>query len=407
MRHRSALVVSIAVIGALTLSACGSRGEKKSGDGGNADSGTTTVVIGVDAPLSGDLSALGLGIRNSVDLAIKQANDTKEVPGVKFEIKALDDTGKPAPGQQNATQLVGDAKVLGVVGPLNTSVAQSMQQIFDDAKLVEVSPANTGVDLTQGEKWASGVKKRPFQSYFRTAATDAVQGPFAAQFLYNDAKKTKVFLIDDQKAYGAGLAATFKGEFTKLGGTLAGEEHVNPDDRDFAAIVTKVRSSGAEAVYYGGEYPAAGPLSLQLKEAGVAIPLMGGDGMQSGDYLKLNPKSQGDFATAVGLPIESLDTAKKFIDDYKKAGYKDAYETYGGYSYDSAWAIIQAVKAAKAAGKDLTRVNVRDAVQKVSFSGVTGTVSFDEFGDTTNKQLTVYTAKDGKWAVEKSGTFKG
>ncbi|MFE4513714.1 ABC transporter substrate-binding protein [Kitasatospora sp. NPDC056783] len=407
MRHRSALVVSIAVIGALTLSACGSRGEKKSGDGGNADSGTTTVVIGVDAPLTGDLSALGLGIRNSVDLAIKQANETKEVPGVKFEIKALDDTGKPAPGQQNATQLVSDPKVLGVVGPLNTSVAQSMQQIFDDAKLAEVSPANTGVDLTQGEKWASGVKKRPFQSYFRTAATDAIQGPFAAQFLYNDAKKTKVFLIDDQKAYGAGLAATFKGEFTKLGGTLAGEEHVNPDDRDFAAIVTKVRSSGAEAVYYGGEYPAAGPLSLQLKEAGVTIPLMGGDGMQSADYLKLNPKSQGDFATAVGLPIESLDTAKKFIDDYKKAGYKDAYETYGGYSYDSASAIIQAVKAAKAGGKELTRVNVRDAVQKVSFAGVTGTVSFDEFGDTTNKQLTVYTAKDGKWAVEKSGTFKG
>ncbi|MFJ7907723.1 branched-chain amino acid ABC transporter substrate-binding protein [Kitasatospora sp. NPDC096204] len=406
MRHRSAVVVSIAVIGALSLSACGSRGEKSSGNGGG-DSASTTVVIGVDAPLTGDLSALGLGIRNSVDLAIKKANEANEVPGVKFEIKALDDTGKPAPGQQNATQLVGDSKVLGVVGPLNSSVAQSMQQIFDDKNLVEVSPANTGVALSQGEKWASGEKKRPFKSYFRTATTDAVQGPFAAQFLYNDAKKTKVFLIDDQKTYGAGLAGTFKGEFTKLGGTLVGEEHVNPDDRDFAAIVTKVKSSGAEAVYYGGEYPAAGPLSLQLKEAGVTIPLMGGDGIQSADFIKLNPKSQGDYATAVGLPVESLDTAKKFIADYKTAGYKDAYETYGGYSYDSAWAIIQGVKAAKAAGKTLTRETVRDAVQNVTFDGVTGKVSFDEFGDTTNKQLTVYTVKDGKWAVEKSGTFKG
>ncbi|MFD5435202.1 branched-chain amino acid ABC transporter substrate-binding protein [Kitasatospora sp. NPDC127067] len=408
MRHRSAVVVSIAVIGALSLSACGSRGEKKA-DGGTSNSGSTTVVIGVDAPLTGDLSALGLGIRNSVDLAIKKANESNEVPGVKFEIKALDDTGKPAPGQQNATQLVGDSKVLGVVGPLNSSVAQSMQQIFDDASLVEVSPANTGVALSQGEKWANGEKKRPFTSYFRTATTDAVQGPFAAQFLYTDAKKTKVFLIDDQKTYGAGLAGTFKGEFTKLGGQLVGEEHVNPDDRDFAAIVTKVRSSGAEAVYYGGEYPAAGPLSLQLKEAGVNIPLMGGDGIQSGDFIKLNPKSQGDYATAVGLPVESLDTAKKFIADYKTAGYKDAYETYGGYSYDSAWAIIQGVKQAVKDnnGKVPDRKAVRDAVQKVSFDGVTGKVSFDEFGDTTNKQLTVYTVKDGKWAVEKSGTFKG
>lgn len=194
--------MSIAVIGALSLTACGSRDDKKSGDSGQAGS-STTVTIGVDAPLTGDLSALGLGIRNSVELAVKQANEKNEVPGVKFQIKGLDDTGKPAPGQQNATQLVGDKDVIGVVGPLNSSVAQSMQQIFNDANLVQISPANTGVALSQGEKWASGVKARPFKSYFRTATTDAVQGPFAADYLIKDAKKTKVFLIDDQKTYGA------------------------------------------------------------------------------------------------------------------------------------------------------------------------------------------------------------
>ncbi|MFD0257056.1 branched-chain amino acid ABC transporter substrate-binding protein [Kitasatospora indigofera] len=409
MRHRSALVVSIAVIGALSLSACGSRDEKKAGD--TAGGASTTVTIGVDAPLTGDLSALGLGIKNSVDLAVKQANEKNEVPGVKFQIKALDDTAKPAPGQQNATQLVADNSVIGVVGPLNSSVAQSMQQIFNDANLVQISPANTGVALSQGEKWATGTKARPFKSYFRTATTDAVQGPFAAQYLFKDAKKTKVFLIDDQKTYGAGLAATFKGEYTKLGGTIVGEEHVNPDDRDFSAIATKVKTSGADAVYYGGEYPAAGPLSLQLKDAGANIPLMGGDGIQSGDFIKLNPKSQGDLATAVGLPVEQLPTAAKFIADYAAAGYKDKYETYGGYSYDSAWAIIQGVKAVVAAngGKlpEKPREKVVEAVQKISFDGVTGKVSFDEFGDTTNKQLTVYAVKDAAWAVEKSGTFAG
>ncbi|WP_030245274.1 branched-chain amino acid ABC transporter substrate-binding protein [Streptomyces sp. NRRL S-350] len=410
MRHRSAAVVSIAVIAALSLSACGSRGDKKSGDGGGSGGGST-VTIGIDAPLTGDLSAIGIGIRNSVELAVKKANETNEVPGVKFQIKALDDTAKPGPGQQNATQLVGDKSVVGVVGPLNSSVAQSMQQIFADANLVEISPANTGVALSQGEKWVTGEKKRPFKTYFRTATTDAVQGPFAAQFLAKDAKKSKVFLIDDQKTYGAGLAATFKAEFTKQGGSIVGEEHVNPDDRDFAAIVTKVKTSGAEAVYYGGEYPAAGPLSLQLKDAGVNIPLMGGDGMQSADFIKLNPKSAGDFATAVGGPVEQLPTAAKFIADYKAAGYKDPYETYGGYSYDSSWAIIQAVKSVVTANNGKLpadpRAAVVDAVQKVSFDGVTGKVSFDEFGDTTNKQLTVYTVKDGKWDVEKTGTFSG
>ncbi|WP_405016892.1 branched-chain amino acid ABC transporter substrate-binding protein [Kitasatospora sp. NBC_00070] len=409
MRNRSLLVVSIAVVGALSLSACGSRGEKKAEDGAAGTS--TTVTIGVDAPLTGDLSALGLGIKNSVDLAVKQANAKNEVPGVKFEIKALDDTGKPGPGQQNATNLVADKSIIGVVGPLNSSVAQSMQQIFNDANLALISPANTGVALSQGEGWAAGKKARPFKSYFRTSTTDAVQGPFAAQYLVNEAKKKKVFLIDDQKTYGAGLAGTFKGEFTKLGGTVVGEEHVNPDDRDFNAIVTKVKSSGAEAIYYGGEYPAAGPLSLQLKEGGVNIPLMGGDGIQSGDFIKLNPKSQGDLATAVGLPVEQLPSAAKFIADYKAAAYKDAYETYGGYSYDSAWALIQGVKAVVAANNGKlpadARAKVVAAVQATSFEGVTGKVSFDEYGDTTNKQLTVYAVKDAKWAVEKSGTFSG
>ncbi|WP_280699785.1 branched-chain amino acid ABC transporter substrate-binding protein [Kitasatospora sp. GP82] len=409
MRNRSMIVLSIAVVGALTVSACGSRDSKKGGSDGSGAG--TTVVIGVDAPLTGDLSAIGIGIKNSVDLAVRTANATNEVPGVKFEIKALDDTAKPAPGQQNATQLVADKNVLGVVGPLNSSVAQSMQQIFNDANLVEISPANTGVALTQGEKWASGTKVRPFKTYFRTATTDAVQGPFAAQYLYNDAKKTKVFLIDDQKTYGAGLASTFKGEFTKLGGTVIGEEHINPDDRDFSAIATKVKNSGAEAIYYGGEYPAAGPLSLQVKDAGANIPVMGGDGMQSADFIKLNPKSQGDLATAVGLSVEKLPSAAKFIADYAAAGYKDPYETYGGYSYDSAWAIIQGIKAVAAANNGKlpgdARAKVVDAVQKVGFAGVSGTVSFDEFGDTTNKQLTVYKVQDGKWAVEKSGTFTG
>ncbi len=120
-------------------------------------------------------------------------------------------------------------------------------------------PANTSPSLTQGQKWNEGTKERPFASYFRTSTTDAVQGPFAAQYLFNDAKKKKVFVIDDKKTYGAGLAGTFKAEFEKLGGTIAGTEHIDPETKDFSSVATKVKSSGADVVYYGGEYPAAGP----------------------------------------------------------------------------------------------------------------------------------------------------
>ncbi|SCK37719.1 branched-chain amino acid transport system substrate-binding protein [Streptomyces sp. ScaeMP-e48] len=407
MRHRSLLILTaVLTTGALTLTACGSRDDSNnsSDDGG----GTQTVVIGLDAPLTGDLSALGLGIKNSADLAAKQANAKKYVEGVTFEIQALDDQAQPSSGQQNATKLAANKKVLGVVGPLNSSVAESMQKVLADEKLAQVSPANTSPSLTQGQKWNEGTKERPFASYFRTATTDAVQGPFAAQYLFNDAKKKKVFVIDDKKTYGAGLAGTFKAEFTKLGGKIAGTEHIDPETKDFSSVATKVKSSGADVVYYGGEYPAAGPLSKQIKKAGAKIPLVGGDGIYSGEYIKLSgAEGVGDLATSVGAPIESLPSAKDFVANYEKAGYKEPFEAYGGYSYDAAWSIIEAVKAVVEANDGKlpsdARAKVAEAVGKVDFEGVTGKVSFDEFGDTTNKQLTVYEYKDGAWAAVKSG----
>lgn len=410
MRHRSLIAVTAALAaGALTLTACGSRDDKGGNDAGGGD---TTVVIGVDAPLTGDLSALGLGIRNSVDLAVRQANEKKYVKGVTFKIEALDDQAQASSGQQNATKLTANKDVLGVVGPLNSSVSESMQKVFDDAKLVQISPANTSPSLSQGPKWATGEKVRTYKSYFRTATTDAIQGPFAAQYLFNKAGKKKVFIIDDKKTYGAGLAGTFKGEFTKLGGAVAGEGHIDPESKDFSAIVTQVKSSGADVVYYGGEYPAAGPLSKQIKASGTTIPLVGGDGIYDKKFVELAGEgAAGDLSTSVGAPVESLPSAKEFVANYEKAGFKEPFAAYGGYSYDSAWAIIEGIKAVVDGngGKLPTdaRAKVLDAVQSVSFEGVTGKVSFDEFGDATNKQLTVYKVEGGDWKSVESGTFGG
>ncbi|MET9831443.1 branched-chain amino acid ABC transporter substrate-binding protein [Streptomyces sp. NPDC006385] len=392
--------------GSLTLTACGSRDE-----GGNSSNGDkTTVVIGVDAPLTGDLSALGLGIRNSADLAVKTANKDEYVKGVEFKLEPLDDQAQPSVGQQNAQKFISNKDVLGVVGPLNSSVSQQMQKPFNDAGLTQVSPANTGTELTQGDGWKTGKSVRQFKTFFRTATTDEVQGAFAADYLYNKAKIKKVYLIDDQKTYGAGLAASFKTNFTKFGGQIVGTDHINPDDRDFNAVVAKIKKTGAEALYYGGEYPAAAPLSQQLKDSGQNIPLMGGDGIYSAEYPKLNKKAEGDLATSVGKPVEQLESAKTFIKNYEAGNYEDDYEAYGGLTYDATWAIIEAVKLA-VEGNDGKlpsdgRKAVLDAMAKVKFDGVTGTISFDEFGDTTNTMMTAYKIKNKAWAPEYSASPK-
>ncbi|MCB5166766.1 branched-chain amino acid ABC transporter substrate-binding protein [Streptomyces bambusae] len=409
MRHRSLLVLTTVITtGALTLSACGSRGEDGKSD--NSGDKKTVVVIGVDAPLTGSLSALGQGIKNSVDLAAKTANKNNEVPGVEFKVEALDDQAVPASGQANATKLVGNKEVLGVVGPLNSGVAQSMQGVFNSANLAQVSPANTNPSLSQGDNWGKGEFKRPFKTYFRTAATDVVQGKFAAQYLFKDAGKKKVFVVDDKQTYGAGLAAIFSDEFKRLGGKVVGTDHVTVKETDFSATANRVKSSGADSVYFGGQYPEGGLLSDQIKKTGAKIPTFGGDGIYDPAFISASAEAnEGDLATSIGYPVEKLPTAKNFIADYKAGGYKDDYAAYGGYSYDAAWSIIQAVKAVVSANGNKVpedaRAKVVEALGKVSFDGVTGKVAFDEYGDTTNKQLTVYQVKGGKWVDVKSDTF--
>lgn len=416
MRSTSLYKMSAVIaVGALALAGCGSRGGSSSSGSTSGGSGGTTVEIGVDAPLTGSLAALGLGIQNSTDLAVKTANKNNEVPGVTFKLVAKDDQANPTIGQQNATALVADSNIVGVVGPLNSSVAQSMQQVFNQANVTQVSPANTNPSLSQGPNWQTA-KQRPYKSYFRVVTTDAVQGPFAADYVYNDLKITKVATVNDGKTYGAGLAGTFSQEFKKLGGTITVAQTISDTSTDYSAVVSAVKNSGAQLLYYGGEYPQGGPLSKQLKAGGDNIPVMGGDGMQDPTYIKLaGAASTGDYATVPGAPISTLASAKTFISNYTAAGYSAPYSVYGGYSYDAGWSIIEAVKAVVAAngGKVPSsssdfRQKVEAAMQNVSFDGVTGHVSFDQYGDTGNKQLTMYKVENGAWDNGvKVGTFGG
>jgi branched-chain amino acid transport system substrate-binding protein len=400
-KHKLALAGVTLLAASLAMTACGSRAEQAPG----GEAGAAKVAkIGVIAPLSGDLSALGAGIKNSVDLAIKQANEKKTIPGWTLELDAQDDEAKPDSGKNAATKLAGDDEVIAVVGTLNSSVSQSVQPVLSGSQITQVSPANTNPTLTQGADLAA--PKRPYPGYFRTCTNDTVQGSFAAKYLLDQGIK-KVATIHDKKAYGQGLVASFTDAFKSGGGEIVDAETINPEDKDFSAVIGKVKGANPDAVYYGGEYPQAGPLSQQAKSAGLTVPLMGGDGIFDPAYIELAGKtSEGDLATSVGAPAESLDTAKQFISDYKAAGYKEPYAAHGAYSYDAANAIINALKTSLASASDAksARQATIDAMSKVSFDGATGKVAFDQYGDTTTKVLTAYKVDGGKWVADKTGS---
>jgi branched-chain amino acid transport system substrate-binding protein len=403
-KHKLVLAGVTLLAASLAMSACGSRAEQAPGGQAGA---AKVAKIGVIAPLSGDLSALGLGIKNSVDLAIKQANEKKTIPGWTLELDAQDDQATPDVGKNAATKLAGEDEVIGVVGTLNSSVSQSVQPVLSSANIVQVSPANTNPTLTQGADLSK--PQRPYPTYFRTCTTDAIQGPVAARYLYNNAGVKKVATVHDKLAYGQGLVSAFSEEFKKLGGQVVLADTINPDDKDFSSVISKIKNAGPDAIYYGGQYPQAGPLSQQAKAAGVKVPVMGGDGIFDPAYIELAGKtSNGDLATSVGAPTESLPTAKQFVSDYQAAGYKEPYAAYGAYSYDAANAIIEAMKTSLANASDAksARSATVDAMGKVSFEGATGKVGFDQYGDAVARVLTVYKVDGGEWKAVRTEEFK-
>ena len=406
MRNRYVVRAAIpAIIGVIAVTGCGSN---KSSGGGTGSSGSHTVVIGLSAPLTGPLSALGLGMKNSVDLAVKQANSANKIKGWTIKFDPQDDQGDANVGGQVAASLSSESNLVGIVGTLNSSVAQQEQKAYNDQNIVMISPANTNPALTQGDNYASGTKTRPYKSYFRVATTDSIQGPFAAQYLKSQGIN-KVATVNDQKTYGAGLVAEFEKQWKKQGGTVTSHQTINPGDKDFSGVISKIKPTGAQALYYGGEYPEAGPLSKQMKAAGLNIPLMGGDGIYDPTYVKLaGSKSDGDLATSVGAPTDKLQSAQDFVSAYKSAGYKEDFSAYGAYSYDAANVIINAmakVLPGKTSIDSTVRQAIVAAVQSTDFDGVTGHVSFDQYGDTTNKVLTVYKVKGGAWVPVKTDTF--
>jgi branched-chain amino acid transport system substrate-binding protein len=391
----------------LAMVAAGCSRESGGGGGGAAKK---TVKLGVIAPLTGPLSPLGLGIKNSVDLAVKQANAKGTISGYTVILDAQDDAATPATGANAANKLASDDTLGGVVGTLNSSVAQQVAPVLAKASIAQISPANTNPTLTRGQKFLDA-PARVWPTYFRVCTTDAVQGPFAADYATKQAGFKTVVTIHDKKTYGQGLVQEFSKQFTKNGGKVISAETINPGERDFGTVASKTASAKPDFVYYGGEFPEAGPLSAQLRDRGFKGPLFGGDGIFDDNFIKGagGKKADSDLATSVGAPTDKLDTAKQFVADYKAGGYSEPFSAYGAFSYDAANILIQAFSKSLASGtvKD-NRPKILDALNNTkNYSGVVGTTSFDQYGDTSNKVLTVYKVQSEKWADVFSGTFSG
>ena len=391
---RFILAALVALLVCFALVACGD-----DGDTGNND-GVTTLAIGFGGPITQGDVAFGTGARDAVLLAVAQANESDRAQelGVQFRVVEGDDQSRADRGVAAANTLVSERDLVGVVGHFNSAVSIPASQVYNDNDVVQISYGSTNPDLT-----AQG-----FRNVFRTCATDALQGPMGAQAAI-DLGFTNVFIVDDSSIYGQGLTAEFSRQFEALGGTIVGTESTQQGQNDFSPVVTRIQATDADLIYFGGTYSAdtgAGSLfSRQLTDGGVSAPVMGGDGIQNDAFIvEAGEAANGDMATKPGAPIADLPKGADFI-----AAYTDMFSgrTPGGFdafAFDAANAIINAVFEVIEEGMDADDVAsgngrraVIDAVAGISFEGVTGTVSFNDYGDSNNPTITTYLVENGEW----------
>lgn len=341
-----------------------------------------TVKIGQSSPLTGPQAHIGKDNDNGVRLAIDEINATKPVidgKAVTFEVMSEDDQADPKTATIVAQRMI-DEGIVGVVGHLNSGATIPASKVYADNDIPQISPSATAIKYT-----AQG-----FKTAFRVMTNDEQQGKVLGAYAAKLGKK--VAIVDDQTAYGQGLAAEVEKAAKAAGAEVVAVEHTNDKATDFSAILTSIKGKAPDVIFFGGMDPQGAPMAKQMRQLGMKAQFLGGDGLQTPKFIELaGADAEGAIASIPGLPIEKMpkgaDFKKKFEEKYGQI------QLYAPYAYDAAYVMVDAMQRANSTDP----VKYLPELGKTSFEGVTGKIGFDAKGDLTSGPITLYTVKGGKW----------
>ena len=358
---------------------------------GTAYAQEVVVKIGHVGPTSGQIAHLGKDNENGARLAIDELNAKGVSIGgkkVKFELLAEDDAADPKQGTAAAQKLI-DAKVVGVVGHLNSGTSIPASKIYSDAGVPQISPSATNPKYT----------RQGYKTTFRVVADDVHLGGTLGKYAVTTLKGKSIAVIDDRTAYGQGVADEFEKGVKAAGGKTVGREFTNDKATDFTAILTSLKAKKPDVVFFGGMDAVAGPMLRQMKQLGIEAKFMGGDGICSGELPKLaaGAMADGQVVCAEAGGIDEKDAAAmKAMADFKtkfKAKFNADVQIYAPYVYDAVNLLVDSM--VKAGSSDPAKY--LPVLAKTSgYKGVTGAISFDEKGDIKNGALTMHSYKADK-----------
>jgi branched-chain amino acid transport system substrate-binding protein len=331
--------------------------------------GKGTIKIATQSPLSGGQAALGEGIKLGTQLAVEKFKGNLEKAGFKVELVPFDDQAKPDVGVANAKNIIADKDIMVVIGHLNSGVAIPSSEVYKEDNLPMISPANTNEKVTD----------RGYPNINRVCGRDDVQGPVGGEFAATSLKAKSVYILHDKTTYGQGVAEAFKADVEKKGVKVVGFEGTE-EKSNFDPMITPIRAKNPDLVYFGGIYDQGAPFFKQAREKGVKAKFLGPDGLDSSDFVKIGGKSVvGTYYTTAAAPASSAQ-AKQFAEEFKKKFSKNP-EPYAAESYVATAIAIKALEDVTKGGKAPSREAVASAIRKVKYSGMTGSIEFDDKGD--------------------------
>src|ERR671913_162805 len=344
-----------------------------------ASAANAQIKIGVAGPITGPNAAFGAQLKNGVEQAVEDIHPAGGINGQKLQMVVGDDVSDPKQGVSVANKFVSESVKL-VVGHFNSGVSIPASEVYQESGILQITPASTNPRFTERGMWNT----------FRTCGRDDQQGEVAGTYLSKNFKGKKVAVVHDKTPYGKGLADETQKTMNKQGLKEVMYEGVNTGEKDYSALVSKLKQANVDVVYFGGLHTEAGLIIRQMRDQGLNAPMMSGDGIVSSEFVSIaGPGAEGTLMTFSPDPRKNPN-AKDAVAKFKAKNFEP--EAYTLYTYAAVQIMAEAAK--QAGGIDGKKM--AEAMKKgTPYKTVIGDISFDKKGDITRPDYVMYVWKKG------------
>ena len=352
----------------------------------SAGSALAELSVATVGPISGQLAALGEQYSQGAKKAVADINAAGGINGEMLVLEIGDDACDPKQAVSVANQMASKG-VKFVAGHLCSGSSIPASKVYEEEGMLMITPASTNPKLTDEGGW----------NIARVCGRDDAQGRVAGAFLAKNYAGKKVAIVDDKSAYGKGLADETRKAMNAAGLTEAVSESINPGEKDYSALVSKLKDAGVEAVYFGGYHPEAGLILKQMGEQGLNAKMLSGDAMNSAELWTIAGKAAENLIFTFAPEPRNAPEAKAIVEEFKKSGYDP--EGYTLYTY----AAFQMLKQAAEATKSLDNQKIAEWLRAGNpTQTVLGEIKLDSKGDLQNPVYVWYTFKDGQYFEDAS-----